>query len=85
MNGESPSPTVRTERTVFKRSGMKTIVEVPPQSAPTPLASSNGSGTLDARIHTCAYELFETRGCQEGHALDDWLQAEREMEAPQSS
>ena len=78
------SPTLRTERTDGKRSGTKTIDKVPPQSTPTPLASSNGAGTLDACIQTRAYELFEERGCQDGHALDDWLQAEREMGAPQS-
>ena len=26
-----------------------------------------------------AYELFETRGWEPGHDLDDWLQAEREL------
>jgi len=26
-----------------------------------------------------AYELFEARGRQSGHELDDWLQAEREV------
>ena len=26
-----------------------------------------------------AYELFEQRGCEHGHAMDDWLQAEAEI------
>jgi HSP20 family molecular chaperone IbpA len=26
-----------------------------------------------------AFELFEKRGCELGHALDDWLKAEREI------
>ena len=26
-----------------------------------------------------AYSLYEARGRQEGHDLDDWLQAEREL------
>ena len=30
-------------------------------------------------IHARAYSLFEWRGQQPGHALDDWLQAEREI------
>jgi hypothetical protein len=30
-------------------------------------------------IRKRAYELFEARGCQSGHELDDWLQAEREI------
>ena len=26
-----------------------------------------------------AYELFEARGCQPGHDLENWLDAEREL------
>ena len=32
-------------------------------------------------IRKRAYELFEMRGRQPGHELDDWLQAEREIES----
>ena len=31
------------------------------------------------RIHLRAYELYEQRARQDGHALDDWLQAEAEL------
>jgi HSP20 family molecular chaperone IbpA len=31
-----------------------------------------------------AYELFETRGCEHGHDLEDWLQAESELLRPVS-
>jgi len=27
-----------------------------------------------------AFELYEARGCQDGHDLEDWLQAEQELE-----
>ena len=30
-------------------------------------------------IRERAYQLFEARGRQQGHELDDWLQAEREI------
>ena len=30
-------------------------------------------------IRKRAYQLFETRGRQPGHELDDWIQAEREI------
>ena len=30
-------------------------------------------------IRTRAYQLFEQRGCEQGHDLDDWLQAEAEI------
>jgi Protein of unknown function (DUF2934) len=26
-----------------------------------------------------AYDLYLARGCEDGHAVDDWLQAEREL------
>ncbi|MBK5280860.1 MAG: DUF2934 domain-containing protein [Nitrospiraceae bacterium] len=83
MGTQSLSPTPRTERTVFKRSSTKMINEDPSDSTPTPLASSNDSGILHARIQTRAYELYEERGFQEDHGLDDWVQAEREIGTPQ--
>ena len=34
---------------------------------------------LPELIRKRAYELYELRGHQNGHELDDWLQAEREV------
>ena len=34
---------------------------------------------LHARITTRAYKLFAERGCREGCAVEDWLDAEREI------
>jgi hypothetical protein len=34
---------------------------------------------LHVRIAQRAYELHADRGYREGHALDDWLEAEREI------
>jgi HSP20 family molecular chaperone IbpA len=34
---------------------------------------------MQRRITRRAYELFEGRGCELGHDLDDWLVAEREL------
>lgn len=34
---------------------------------------------LQARISQRAYELYEQRGYHDGYALEDWLQAEREI------
>jgi hypothetical protein len=34
---------------------------------------------LHAHIATRAYELYLQRGCREGCAVDDWLDAEREI------
>jgi len=37
--------------------------------------------TAPAFIRKRAYQLFEMRGRQPGHELEDWLQAEREIES----
>jgi hypothetical protein len=37
-------------------------------------------GTFD-HVKRRAYEIYEARGGAPGHALDDWLQAERELRA----
>lgn len=31
-------------------------------------------------IREAAYALFEARGCEPGHELDDWLQAEAQVQ-----
>jgi len=36
-------------------------------------------------IRVSAYELFEQRGRESGHDLDDWLQAEAEIVRPARS
>jgi len=43
-------------------------------------ASDVGSGEVtEDTIRTRAYELFEQRGYENGHELDDWLEAEAEL------
>lgn len=34
---------------------------------------------IDERIRQRAFELFQLRGCQDGHDFDDWVQAEAEV------
>jgi len=34
---------------------------------------------LEEEIRHRAYELYEARGCEDGHDLDDWRQAEMEV------
>jgi len=44
----------------------------PSRKAPDPAA-------LEDQIRRRAYELYEARGRQDGHELDDWLRAEGEI------
>jgi Protein of unknown function (DUF2934) len=46
------------------------------QIRPAKTAQSSG---IEERIRRRAYELYEQRGRTDGLALDDWLQAEREL------
>jgi Protein of unknown function (DUF2934) len=48
----------------------------------TPLTiehTTESSSELEAQIRSRAYELYEKRGKDDGHDLDDWLQAESEV------
>ena len=44
-------------------------------------AVSMKTETNPEAIAARAYELFGARGCADGHALDDWIEAERQLEA----
>jgi hypothetical protein len=44
--------------------------------APEPLAATL---PLQDRIRKRAFEIYVERGCRPGHALDDWLEAEKEI------
>jgi DUF2934 family protein len=47
-----------------------------PRQTPTQVTKSTPD--LQEQIRRRAYDLFEQRGRDEGHELDDWLQAESE-------
>ena len=49
-----------------------------PPSTPTPIQNEI-TPTLHEQIRRGAFEVFEQRGREEGHELDDWLQAEEEL------
>jgi len=49
-----------------------------PQSSPAiPEAASFSNVEFYARVARRAYDLFERRGREEGHDVEDWLEAER--------
>ena len=50
------------------------------EGAPKPPVSQQAAAT-DSDIARRAYELYLARGCQHGHDLEDWVQAERELRA----
>lgn len=63
-----------------KRSASPTDKSSPRGSRGTALtAATQEAADLQARIAKRAYELYRQRGSQDGYALEDWLQAEREI------
>jgi hypothetical protein len=52
---------------------------------PTPAATTRSTNSSWTAIATRAFELYCQRGCQDGHDVDDWLQAERELQQPKRS
>jgi two-component system, cell cycle response regulator DivK len=54
-----------------------TKVMTPPTIVPDALAAT----MTDRDIARCAFERYEERGRERGHDIDDWLQAERDLQA----
>jgi hypothetical protein len=55
----------------------------PTTTMPPPLRTTRrtteSTSELQEQIRFRAYELYEQRGREDGHELDDWLQAESEV------
>ena len=56
----------------------KQVQSVPESSAPIDAQTPPATDRTE-RVRTLAYSLFEQRGRQDGHAEEDWLQAEAEI------
>ncbi len=49
------------------------------QSVTRPIISLSAVNVSPTDVARRAYDLFLARGCKHGHDLDDWLEAEREL------
>jgi len=49
-----------------------------PPKKPSGIAR-NEPEDLESQIRVRAYELYEARGWEDGHDMEDWLQAEAEL------
>jgi DUF2934 family protein len=47
--------------------------------------TTESASELQEQVRRRAYELYEQRGRNDGHELDDWLQAESETTRPTSN
>ena len=61
---------------------MKTKKTTPkPQNTKLLTNGSNGSKPAHEEVEIFAYLIWEQQGRTNGHDVDDWLQAERQLEA----
>jgi len=68
----------RAKRQVEEWAG-DTKAEVKGEVKDTNLPVALSRPTLEEQIRLRAYELYEAHGWEDGHAVDDWLQAEAEI------
>ena len=59
------------------------VLTMPSLESPPPVATA--SGVTEGDIAQRAFELYCDRGCEDGHDVDDWLNAERELRNASSS
>jgi hypothetical protein len=53
------------------------VLTMPPVESPTPMVIA--SGVTEGDIARRAFELYCDRGREDGHDVEDWLTAEREL------
>lgn len=59
------------------------VLTMPSMEAPSSVPMA--AGVSESDIARRAYELYCDRGCQDGHDVEDWLTAERELRDAVSS
>jgi hypothetical protein len=64
---------------------MKSSQVVPSKPIKTDLQKADGGGELQDQIRARAYQLYEQRGRDDGHDLDDWLHAQAELSQVQKA
>jgi hypothetical protein len=65
------------------RRGTDNVLTMPPVESPT--AAAIASAVTESEIARRAFELYCDRGREDGHDVDDWLNAERELRDVSSS
>jgi hypothetical protein len=72
----------QTAKEPRKRKGVQSVQKSEPATSekePVHCQPVSPCDDLQVRITDRAYELYTGRGYREGYALDDWLEAEREV------
>ena len=84
---EDPRPRPsRADIVVTENPGKKSKkASAPASSRSTKKRTTAPAQVTHGEVARRAYDLFLARGCEHGHDLDDWLQAERELRGTPSA
>ncbi len=74
-----------TTLSVAMAAGRDTSHPRPRAARKRPAAAASDGEDRDDMIRRTAYAFYEARGCIDGHALDDWLQAKAQIEQASGS
>ena len=50
-----------------------------PSKPPSSMEHENPTPNVEDQVRRRAYELYEQRGMEDGHDVEDWLRAEEEI------
>lgn len=67
----------RAKKVGVSRSRSATKKSLSPKAIPLP--SAGPPADIEESVRRRAYELYEQRGREDGHAMEDWLEAEAEI------
>jgi Protein of unknown function (DUF2934) len=70
---------VATTKTAAHKAKVMEPAAAPVSSVESQAARMPAPADREQAIREAAYALFEARGCEPGHELDDWLEAEAQV------
>jgi len=73
-------PRAKSPRNGRKVTEMSVVTPISAESA-APATNGRNAANLQDEIRRRAYELYEERGCEPGHEVEDWFEAERQVMA----
>ena len=60
---------------------MSVVTPISTEITPSPSNGYGNTNELQDEIRRRAYELYQERGCEPGHEVEDWFEAERQVMA----
>ena len=74
-------PRAKSPRNGRKVTEMSVVTPISAENAAAPSNGHSNAAELHDEIRRRAYELYQERGCEPGHEVEDWFEAERQVMA----